>query len=156
MSSRRIWYKNAYLRFKHKPVYSIETGQGPYSPDSGSQSLPWKSKYVLGVLCGNKGSRSLLELGWLHPRGRTCQMLLTGILAWEIPWTEEPGGLQSMGLWRVRHNGATNTLSHLGEPAWASTLQILLWPCSSHTGFLVFCFWSIVDLQYCVSFRCSA
>ena len=25
-----------------------------------------------------------------------------GILAWEIPWTEEPGGLQSMGLQRVR------------------------------------------------------
>ena len=25
-------------------------------------------------------------------------------LAWEIPWTEEPGGLQSMGLQRVRHN----------------------------------------------------
>ena len=29
------------------------------------------------------------------------------ILAWEIPWTEEPGGLQSMGLQRVRHNLAT-------------------------------------------------
>ena len=26
------------------------------------------------------------------------------ILAWEIPWTEEPGGLQSMGLQRVRLN----------------------------------------------------
>ena len=26
----------------------------------------------------------------------------SGILAWEIPWTEEPGGLQSMGLQRVR------------------------------------------------------
>ena len=25
------------------------------------------------------------------------------ILAWEIPWTEEPEGLQSMGLQRVRH-----------------------------------------------------
>ena len=25
-------------------------------------------------------------------------------LAWEIPWTEEPGGLQSMGLKRVGHN----------------------------------------------------
>ena len=25
------------------------------------------------------------------------------ILAWEIPWTEEPGGLQSMGLQRVRY-----------------------------------------------------
>ena len=32
-------------------------------------------------------------------------------LAWKIPWTEEPGGLQSMGLQRVRHNLATNTLS---------------------------------------------
>ena len=25
-------------------------------------------------------------------------------LAWRIPWTEEPGGLQSMGLWRVEHD----------------------------------------------------
>ena len=25
-------------------------------------------------------------------------------LAWEIPWTEEPGELQSMGLRRVRHH----------------------------------------------------
>ena len=29
------------------------------------------------------------------------------ILAWRIPWTEEPGGLQSMGLQRVRHDLAT-------------------------------------------------
>ena len=28
--------------------------------------------------------------------------------AWKIPWTEEPGGLQSMGLQRVRHNWATS------------------------------------------------
>ena len=28
----------------------------------------------------------------------------SSILAWEIPWTEEPGGLQSMALQRVRHN----------------------------------------------------
>ena len=26
------------------------------------------------------------------------------ILAWRIPWTEEPGGLQSMGVSRVRHD----------------------------------------------------
>ena len=25
-------------------------------------------------------------------------------LAWRIPWTEKPGGLQSIGLQRVRHN----------------------------------------------------
>ena len=29
------------------------------------------------------------------------------ILGWEIPWTEEPGGLQSLGLQRVGHNLAT-------------------------------------------------
>ena len=27
----------------------------------------------------------------------------SSILAWKIPWTGEPGGLQSMGLQRVRH-----------------------------------------------------
>ena len=27
----------------------------------------------------------------------------SSILAWEIPWTEEPGGLQFKGLQRVRH-----------------------------------------------------
>ena len=30
-------------------------------------------------------------------------------LAWRIPWTEEPGRLQSMGMQRVWHNGANNT-----------------------------------------------
>ena len=29
-------------------------------------------------------------------------------LAWKIPWTEEPGGLQSMGLLRVGHDWATS------------------------------------------------
>ena len=28
----------------------------------------------------------------------------SSILAWEIPWTEEPGGIQSMGLQRVGHD----------------------------------------------------
>ena len=28
----------------------------------------------------------------------------SSILAWKMPWTEEPGGLQSMGLQRVRYN----------------------------------------------------
>ena len=35
----------------------------------------------------------------------------TPLLAWEIPWTKEPGGLQSMGSQRVRHNWATYTLT---------------------------------------------
>ena len=37
-------------------------------------------------------------------------------LAWKIPWTEEPGRLGSMGLLRVRHDGATSlSLSCIGE-----------------------------------------
>ena len=28
----------------------------------------------------------------------------SSILAWKIPWTEEPEGLQSMGLQRIRHD----------------------------------------------------
>ena len=31
----------------------------------------------------------------------------SSIHAWEIPWAEEPGGLQSTGSQRVRHNLAT-------------------------------------------------
>ena len=33
----------------------------------------------------------------------------SSILAWRIPWTEEPGGPQSMRLQRVRHDLVTNT-----------------------------------------------
>ena len=40
-------------------------------------------------------------------------------LAWKIPWTEEPGGLQSMGSLRVGHGWATSlslfTFMHIGE-----------------------------------------
>ena len=34
------------------------------------------------------------------------------ILAWRIPWAEEPSGLQSMGLQRVGYNWATNTFTN--------------------------------------------
>ena len=40
------------------------------------------------------------ELNWTH----------SNILAWKIPWTDEPGGLQSIGLHRIRHS-ATNTFT---------------------------------------------
>ena len=39
-----------------------------------------------------------------------------GTLAWKIPWMEEPGRLQSMGLRRVGHNCTTSlSLSCIGE-----------------------------------------
>ena len=41
------------------------------------------------------GGEDLLEKG---------TVIHSGILAWRISWTEEPGGLQSMGSQRVRHD----------------------------------------------------
>ena len=37
----------------------------------------------------------------------------SSILAWKIPWTEEPDGLQSMGLQRVGHDLATKHIHTL-------------------------------------------
>ena len=37
----------------------------------------------------------------------------SSLLAWRISWTEDPGGLQSMGLQRVRHNCATEYSNRL-------------------------------------------
>ena len=43
------------------------------------------------------------SLGWEDPleKGMTTH---SSILTWKIPWTEEPGGLQSMGSQKVRHD----------------------------------------------------
>ena len=40
----------------------------------------------------------------------------SSILAWEIPWTEDPCRLQSMGLQRAGHNWATNTHKKIPTP----------------------------------------
>ena len=37
----------------------------------------------------------------------------SNILAWEIPWSEEPGGLPNMGLKRAGHNLVTNQQQHI-------------------------------------------
>ena len=52
------------------------------------------------------------SLGWEDPM-KKGMATHSSILAWEIPWTEEPGGLQSMGSQRVRHDRATNTLTYV-------------------------------------------
>ena len=39
----------------------------------------------------------------------------SSVLAWRIPCTEEPGGLQSMGLQRVEHDRVTSTYLTVGR-----------------------------------------
>ena len=48
----------------------------------------------------------------------------SSILAWRILWTEEPGGLQFMGLRRVGHDSATNTYTQ--DPVVPSWDRLLL------------------------------
>ena len=43
------------------------------------------------------------SLGWEDPLDKEMATH-SSILAWKITWTEEPGGLQSMGLQRVGHD----------------------------------------------------
>ena len=46
----------------------------------------------------------------------------SSILAWEIPWIEEPGGLQSIGSQRVKHD---RTHTHAQE-SYTSFLKLIL------------------------------
>ena len=60
----------------------------------------------------------------------------SSILAWEIPWKEEPGWLQSTGLQRVRHR---SDLAHKGEDGSSLLIRLfcgLRWknPCLRSTG----------------------
>ena len=64
----------------------------------------------MGFSSGSDGKESACSagdlgqsLGWDDPleEGMATH---SSILVWRIPWTEEPGGLQSMGLQRVGHD----------------------------------------------------
>ena len=63
-----------------------------------NQPLDKASAYNAGDLGSIPGSERSLEKEMATH---------SGILAWRIPWAEEPGRLQSMGSQRVRHNLAT-------------------------------------------------
>ena len=68
--------------------------------------LEWVSYWVIWASLAAQMVKSLpamretwvQSLGWEDPLGRES------ILAWDIPWTKEPGRLQSMGSQRVRHD----------------------------------------------------
>ena len=51
------------------------------------------------------------SLGWEDPLEKEIANH-SNILAWEIPWTEEPGGLQFMGSQRFRHNRSNLACMH--------------------------------------------
>ena len=50
----------------------------------------------LSANAGDTGDPGLIPLKWEDPLEKEMATHYS-ILAWEIPWTEEPGGLQSIG-----------------------------------------------------------
>ena len=50
-----------------------------------------------------KQEMQVQSLGWEYPLEKEMATH-SSILAWRTPWTEEPGGLQSMGSQRVGHD----------------------------------------------------
>ena len=72
-----------------------------------------KEQYLVYTICfpdGSDGKQSACDAGdldsipgWEDPLEKEIETP-SSILAWRIPWTEEPGGLQSMGSHRVGHD----------------------------------------------------
>ena len=70
------------------------------------------------MLWKNAGAQSPSLINWLgiQPRLEKVMAPHSSTLAWKIPWTEEPGRLQSMWSRRVRHDWATSlSLACIGE-----------------------------------------
>ena len=73
--------------------------------ETSSHYLNWEllieTKFLMGFPGGSDGK--VLSLDWKDPleKGMATH---SSIFAWRTPWTEEPGGLQSMGWQRVGHS----------------------------------------------------
>ena len=64
------------------------------------------------------------SLGWEDPMEKEM-VTFSSILTWRIPWTGEPGRLQSTGLQRVRHDWATSlSLSNRFSRQWPESLSV--------------------------------
>ena len=62
--------------------------------------------FIIGDWNAQAGSQ---EIPWITGKFRQTQWHPTPVvLPWKIPWTEEPGGLESMGSLRFRHDSATS------------------------------------------------
>ena len=77
------------------------------------------------------------------------RIIMSSILAWEIPWTEEPAQLQSMGSRTVRHDQATNTHKGLLNLVSLKSLE-------NNTWFYILGSGSSIYFQVCLTFFLSS
>ena len=76
----------------------------------------------------------------------------SSILAWKITWTEEPGGLQSMGPQRVRHDLVTKQKVTERKLTWNLSLQPNLSQCQDIISSFFF-YYLQVSLAFCWIFK---
>ena len=81
------------------------------------------------------------SLGWEDPLEESME-IHSSILAWRIPWTEEPSGLQSIGSQRVRHNWTNLACMHVKRYLWLSYQGDTTVFCEERPGMLL-------NLQWC-------
>ena len=86
------------------------TGLIPGSGRSSGEGLGYPLQYSQAFLVAQmvKNPPAMQDtwvrfLGWEDTLEKATETF-SSILAWRIPWTEEPGGLQSIGSQRVRHD----------------------------------------------------
>ena len=93
---------------------------------------------------------------WLHFHFHTnsekAMASHSSTLAWKIPWTEEPGGLQSMGSLRVRHDWATSlslfTFMHWRRK-WQPTPMFLPGESQGWGSLVGCCLWGRTESEHC-------
>ena len=82
----------------------------PGSRSSPGEGIDYPLQYSWASLVAQKVKNPLaMRETWVRSLGREDPLkegmaTYSSTLAWRIPWTEEPGGLQSMGSQRVRHD----------------------------------------------------
>ena len=115
VASRWLYLKLTIHNFPAKKKKKVMWGQWPSRKSelllSWDLSAPILNKASSLVAQRLKPLPAMWET-WVRSLGREVPLekemeTHSSILAWRIPWTEEPGGLQSTGLQRVGHNWAT-------------------------------------------------
>ena len=106
-------------------------------------SIHWRLEPSQGFPCGSDGKESahsavdqgVWSLSWEDPVEEGIATH-SSILAWRIPWTEEPGRLQSMGLQRVRHDWSDLAHTHRSISLIKKEISII----TAHKHFLLLLF----------------
>ena len=117
------WYNCRYI-LKENPLHILHPLK-----NVGNQ---WHEESVFAILSQVTGSYSV-PTTWEKEMPTD-----SSILAWKIQWTEEPGGLLSIGLHRVGHDWTDLACMHALEKEMATHSSILAWGINVHQWMNIF------------------